>query len=285
MIDTSWNSPECDLHIHTTYSDGSMPVRDVIYYARKTGLSCIAVTDHDSLYDMDKTVSAGEAAGIRIIPGVEATVRDTRRNRPVHVLCYLPKYPDILQTFLNRTLENRKRQKLQMLAKVKKLYPLLEEDKVLYYARESRSVYEPHIMQPLCDLGYTNAAISTLEEELISKTGSCYVPSIYPDIYELLEYAKKARAFITIAHPGQFDSFDLAEELAEQRLIHALEYSHPRNNGDAQKRILQIAGKYDLLLTGGSDFHGQYAKNPHPLGSFGCSADVVKEIIAYSKSL
>lgn len=270
---------DCDLHIHTKYSDGSMSVKDVIYFAAKIGLKYIAITDHDSLYHMDETVKLGAAAGVKVIPGVEATVLDSKTGRPVHVLCYLPDDLGVLQDFLDKTLEGRRRQKMEMLSKVQKRYPLLEKERVLEYAAESSSVYMPHIMQPLCDLGYTNAAISEFQTSLFSKNGSCYVPDNYPDIEELLETAKKAGAIVGIAHPQQYDSFGLAEELAKAGRIQFIEYDHPKNGEDARRRIREIAKQYDLIMTGGSDFHGQYSKNPYPIGSYGCSCEVAEQLL------
>lgn len=270
---------DCDLHIHTTYSDGSMSVKDVIYFASKMGLKYIAITDHDSLYCMDEAVRMGESAGVKVIPGVEATVMDSKTKRPVHVLCYLPERPKIMQEFLDKTLEGRKKQKMEMLSKAQKLYPFLEKERVLECAAESASVYMPHLMQPLCDLGYTNAVISEFQESLFSRTGNCYVSDNYPNIEELLDVAEKAGALVGIAHPQQYDSFALAEELAREGRTQFIEYDHPRNGKEGREKIQKIAEKYDMIMTGGSDFHGQYAKNPHPIGSYGCSREVVEQLL------
>ena len=269
----------CDLHIHTRHSDGSMSVRDVIYFASKMGLKYIAITDHDTIYHVEEAVRVGQRMGVTVIPGAEATVLDSETKRPVHVLCYLPENIEIIQAFFDRTLEGRKKQKMMMLAKAQKLYPLLETVRVLEYAAESDSVYMPHLMQPLCDLGYTNAAISKLQTELFSKNGSCYVPDNYLDLEEFLQVAQTAGALVGIAHPEQYDSFELAERLARDGRIQFIEYDHPRNGDVSRKRIKEIAQKYGLLMTGGSDFHGQYASNPHPIGSYGCSCQVVEQLL------
>ena len=270
---------DCDLHIHTRYSDGSMSVKDVIYFASKMGLKYIAVTDHDSLYHMEKTVKLGQDAGVRVIPGAEATVLDTKRGRPVHILCYLPKKPEVLQEFMDRTLEGRRNQKLKMVEKAQKLYPLLELDRVLSYASESQSIYMPHVIQPLCDLGYSNAVISELQASLFSKGGSCYVPDAYPEIEEFLEVAKKAGAVIGVAHPDQYDSYELVHELAEDGYTRFIEFDHPKNGEEGRKKIREIAQKYGLLVTGGSDFHGQYSKHPNPIGSYGCDVEVAEGLL------
>lgn len=278
------HSVECDLHIHTKYSDGSMSVKDVIYFAAKMGLRYIAITDHDSIRHMDETLRLGEQAGITVIPGAEATVLNTKTNRPVHMLCYLPDRPEILQEFFDETLAGRRKQKMEMLKKVQKLYPLLDKERVLAYASESSSIYMPHLMQPLCDLGYTNAAISELQAELFSKKGSCYVPDNYLSLDDFLAAAQGAGALIGVAHPEQYDSFALAKELAQKGLTKFIEYDHPRNGEESRKKILEIAAKHNLLMTGGSDFHGQHALHPNPIGSYGCSRQVAEHLIKIKNS-
>ena len=69
-----------------------------------------------------------------------------------------------------------------------------------------------------------------------------------------------------IAHPGQFDSVDLIRRLAREKVIHGIECMHYKNSEDVTKTCLEIAASYDLLATGGSDFHGMYTKSPHPVG-------------------
>ncbi len=273
-----------DLHIHSTHSDGSMSIDDIVFYAKRIGLNTIAITDHDTMAGTAAAVSLGTNVGLQVIPGVEITTRDFVRNRPVHVLCYLPKNPEILQDFLNITLKNRAEQKIGMIEKIMKLYPVTIEH-IQRYSNRSQSIYESHIMQALADLGYTNVAIGSLMEELISAKGTCYVPSKYPSVQEALEMIRKAGGIAVMAHPGQFHSLELLEELAESKLIQGAEYNHPRNTEEDKKKIFSIANKYGLLLTGGTDFHGEYAKQPYPLGSFLCSETAVQNLYHLSTQL
>lgn len=269
---------DCDLHIHSTNSDGSMNVQDIVYYAKKCGLKYIAVSDHDTMHGVQAAIEVGKKIGIEVVPALETTAIDKKRNRSVHILGYYPKYPDILESFLAKTLLNRKEQKLEMIKKIQEYYPLVELKHVERYAKMSQSIYESHIMQTMCDLGYTNTAIGSLMDELISKKGSCYVPSKYPSVDEVIHIMDQARAIIVIAHPEQFDSFELAEELAKSNKIHGLELDHPRNHQISRERIKKLSKQYHLILTGGSDFHGQYSKNPNIIGSFGCSRKVIQQM-------
>lgn len=274
---------DCDLHIHSIHSDGAMCVKDIIYYAKKTGLKYIAISDHDTMHGVPAAIELGRRAGIQVVPAVETTAVDTNRCRAVHILGYYPKYPDILKSFLSKTLMNRKKQKLEMIKKIQALYPMVELEHIERYSNKSQSIYESHIMQTLCDLGYTNTAIGSLMDELISKRGSCYVPSHYPSVKDVVDTMNRAKAVIVIAHPEQFDSFDLADELAGANRIHGLELDHPRNHRLGRERIWHLSEKYGLILTGGSDFHGFYAKHPKTIGSHGCSENVIKQMKELAK--
>ena len=83
-----------------------------------------------------------------------------------------------------------------------------------------------------------------------------------------------------VAHAEQFDSFELIERYAKEGLLAGIEVWHPRNGTESRQRLLEIAKKYDLLTTGGSDFHGQYTKKPHPLGFCGCEIADVEAMLA-----
>lgn len=270
-----------DLHNHSRCSDGSLPVEDIVFYAKRMGMEAIAITDHDTMAGVEPAVRLGNEIGLSVIPGVEISTVDGSTGRPVHLLCYYPKRPMVLQSFLNRTLQNRAAQKRGMIEKIQKLYPVTLEH-IERYSKHSESIYESHIMQALADLGYTNVAIGPLMDELISKKGSCYVPSSYPDVMAALGKIEEAGGIAVMAHPGQFDSLDLLERLAEEKRILGAEYNHPRNSKDDQSEFMRIADRYGLVLTGGTDFHGQYTKNPHPIGSFLAPPSGVEQLRALS---
>lgn len=269
----------CDLHVHTTCSDASRSVQQVMEYAKMIGLTHIAVTDHDTMKGVDPAQEIGQKMGIRVIPGVEITTRDEETGRSVHMLCYLPKKRDVLEAFLKNTLKNRREQKLEMAAKLRKLYPFLTSRLIEAYAKDSASIHECHIMQPLCDMGYTNTAVGSLMESLISSKGSCYVPSRYPASEEAVRVIREAGGIAVVAHAQQFDSFDLIERYAVRGLIQGVEVWHPRNDEVSRKRLEALAKAHNLLKTGGSDYHGQYARNPRPLGYCGCTQEEVNALL------
>jgi phosphoribosyl 1,2-cyclic phosphate 1,2-diphosphodiesterase len=271
-----------DLHCHSKCSDGSLGIEDIIFYSKRIGLDYIAITDHDTMAGVEPACVLGKRLAIEIIPGVEISTSDYRRNRPVHILCYFPNDKGALQNFLNQTLRSRTATKLQMIKKIMALYPVSLEH-IERYSNQSQSIHKCHIIQALADLGYTNVVVGPLMNRLISSRGSCYIPNSYPDVYEAISIIKQVGGIAVMAHPGQFDSLELLEELAAKKMLQGVEYNHPRNDEETRKKIQYIALKYNLITTGGSDFHGQYADNPNPLGSFTCSDDSITELIRLAK--
>ncbi len=84
-----------DLHCHTTLSDGSLGIEDIIVQAKRTGVDFISITDHDTMSSISRAKVLGERYGIQTIPGVELSAWDKTRNRKVHILCYAPQKPDL----------------------------------------------------------------------------------------------------------------------------------------------------------------------------------------------
>lgn len=255
-----------DLHCHSRYSDGSATVSALISYAARLGLTHLALTDHDTMAGVEELCALADGAGLEAIPGVECSTRDYERGRPAHLLCYYPKDRALLQKALDKTLAARAKAKWAMVEKLMKRYPITKED-VCRFCGESASVYEAHIMLALADLGYTGTVIGPLMEELIGSSGSCHSPVSYPNARHMAGIIKAAGGIAVMAHPGQFDSLSLAEELAKDGLIAGIECYHPRNSPEMTERALRLAREYQLIVTGGSDYHGQYAKHPHPPGA------------------
>lgn len=269
---------KADLHNHSFLSDGVLSVKDIISYSKKVGLNCIAITDHDTMAGIIPAYTFGEKVGISVIPGVEISTIDYKTNRSVHILCYFPKDIFKLQGFLNKILVNRENAKRQMAQMLVREYPITIEH-IERYSCKSQSMYETHIMQALSDLGYTNIVIGQLYKELLSKKGKYYVQIDYPSVYEALEMIKEVSGIAVMAHPGQFDSIELLEELARKEMVQGVEYNHPRNSEEVKKQIKDIAQKYDLIMTGGTDFHGYYATQPYPIGAFTCPEGEVERLI------
>ncbi|MEA5016828.1 MAG: PHP domain-containing protein [Candidatus Limiplasma sp.] len=267
-----------DLHCHSVASDGYNTPAELADFAQRAGLTHLALTDHDTLAALPALEEEGRRRGLHIIPGVECTCTDTRRGRPVHMLCYAPKHPRELQAFLNPTLQRRREAKLAMTDLIARHYPLTRED-VLQSSAQSASIHEVHLIAPLAAMGYTSTVCGDLLRELIGPKGSCHVPILYPDVREVLPVLREVGGLAVLAHPGQFDSLELALECAQEGWIQGIECYHPRNSASVTQAALELCARYGLLVTGGTDFHGMYATQPHPLGTCTIQGDGLKRFL------
>lgn len=255
-----------DLHCHTRLSDGSEGIENVIAMAKRAGLDFIAITDHDTVASMSRAKVLGERYGIQVISGVEFSCKDKKRNRKVHMLCYLPDKPDRLEGLCNRICEQRKRAGKESIAKALKYFPITADD-VLRIASHSTSIYKQHIMFALMCHGYTTHIFGGLFDQLFDpKNGLLYSSVEYPDVYDVIDLIHQSGGIAVLAHPFQYDSIDLLNELGEQKLIDGVEVYHSRCKQENEPILLELAHKYGLIVTGGSDFHGFYASRPCPIG-------------------
>ncbi len=219
-----------DLHCHSICSDGSCTTAQIVEYARRQGITHIALTDHDTMMGVERIRQEAARKGLVRISGVECTARDRLRNRSAHMLCYLPEKPLELQRFLDTTLARRREAKLAMVDKLAQRYPLTRED-VLLASKDSASIHEVHLMAPLAAMGYTPAVCGPLLRELLGKDGSCYVPIIYPDVYEVLEAIHSVGGLAVLAHPGRSPTQQCRGTAGGTCVMPALWLTHDRRHG------------------------------------------------------
>ncbi|SDN76912.1 PHP domain-containing protein [Acetanaerobacterium elongatum] len=255
-----------DLHCHTRISDGSMGIEEVIAYAKRAGLSFLAVTDHDTMSGVMRAKILGKRYGVEIVPGCEISSIDPDTGRKVHMLCYLPKFPERLERLFIRIQEERKNAGSEMLKKVMRIYPVTLEH-VLRYTAGSKIIYRVHVMNALMDLGYADSLFGRVYHELFHEPdGSCYTDFTRPSVYEVLDLIHEAEGIAVLAHPATYDSMAFMAKAAKERLIDGVELWHPDNSEAVSATIAETAKEYGLLVTGGSDFHGMYRGIPNPIG-------------------
>lgn len=268
-----------DLHCHTTLSDGSLGIEDIIIQAKRTGIDFISITDHDTMSSISRAKILGERHGVLTIPGVELSAWDKKRGRKVHILCYAPQKPDRLEGICKKACEIRTACAKEMIQNVMKLYPITSES-VLKHVGGSKSIFKSHIMHALIDYGYSTHFYGRLNDELFNmKTGSCIVEREYPDVNYVLDLIHSARGAAVMAHPVLYDSEELLDELAAAGKIDGIEVYNYTADDEARKRLLKTAEKYGLIVTGGSDFHGLYNSKPTFIGSDTTDMDNLDKIL------
>lgn len=275
-----------DLHCHTTLSDGSSSVEDLVLYAKRSGMDFIALTDHDTMAGNTRAAVVGKRYGLGVIPGVEFSAVDGQRgNRKVHILCYLPRIPQRLEGICTRILKSRTEAGQEMIRRVMRYYPVTAEH-IARYTSGSQSIYKSHIMLALMDLGYTDRVYSDLFRQLFdSKSGSCFVPTEYAEVRDVVTAIRAAGGVSVMAHPFQYGgSYQLLEELAQNKMIDGVEQYHPRAGQKDIELSGQIAQRYGLICTGGTDFHGARTSTPNPIGTCITTSENLTKLFAISQA-
>lgn len=268
-----------DLHVHTTLSDGSLGMEEVIAQAKRIGLDFISITDHDTMSSISRAKVLGERYGVQTIPGVELTAWDKTRNRKVHILCYALQKPDRLEGICRRCSEIRQSCAKETVENVLKLFPITAED-ITKHLSGSKSIYKQHILHALIEYGYSTHFYGKLNDELFNEqTGSCIVEREYPDVNYVLELIHSARGAAVLAHPMVYDSVELIDDLASNGKLDGIEVYHYSADEEQQAMLLAKANEYDLIVTGGSDFHGLYNMRPTHLGMYTTDKENIDRIL------
>lgn len=256
-----------DLHCHTKMSDGSVAIDEVVLLAKECGILTIAITDHDTFAGSTRAKIFGERHGVEVISGVELSTLDPATGRKAHILCYLSDCTDRLEGLCKRTGDSRRQAAGTMVRKVMRIYPISAE-MVMRRAHGSSNIFKQHIMHALIDAGYAEDFFGATYQKLFNpKTGLAYCSVSYPDVHEVITQIHEAGGVAVLAHPGEYDSYDLLEQLAADHEIEGVEVWHPRNKPGDEERFIATAQKYGLVMTGGTDFHGMYTTVRMPIGT------------------
>ncbi len=277
---------KADLHCHTTVSDGSLGISDVIRQADRDDVRYLAITDHDSFASISRSAVLGKRYNVNIIPAAELSAFDKERGRKVHILCYRPERPDRLEGICYRTSEGRMQLGKTMATKVVAKYPITLES-ILRYSAGSKAIYKCHIMHALMDYGYTTELYGDVYESIFNVNDGLCAEEVrkeadfYPDVHFVLKMIKASGGLSVMAHPTVYDSMALLEELSEKHELDGVEIYHSNSTETQRDQMREIAAKNDLIVTGGSDFHGFYNHYPIQIGSNFTPEDSLKRILDF----
>ncbi len=275
-----------DLHCHTKLSDSSMGIDDLIVLAQKKGVTTIAITDRDCQAGTVRGKIIGERRGITVVPGVEISSYDSKRDKYVEILCYLADSPDRLEGLCHRNIVQRKKASQLMTLKVARKYPITPE-LVLKCATGSTAVFEQHIMHALIECGLTDRVYGELYDELFSPESSenVLVKIGYPEPTEIIEAIHEAGGIAVLAHPASSDCIELMEELTEAGILDGIEVYHPEATSEQEEMLKKFAKSKGLLAIGGSDFRGMYSKKTVCIGDCMTPDADLKALMGYKAKM
>ena len=252
-----------DLHLHTTASDGRLSPSELVDEAVRAGLAVIAVTDHDTIAAVDEVQHLARARGIEAIAGIEVTAVENQRD--IHVLGYfLNPRDDVFAQMLATQRAARVRRAVAIAARLEALGmptdlgPWLTDEA----NRTGKSIGRPQVARAMVEAGHV-ADIQEAFDRWLANDRPAYVTRTGPSPEKVVEAIHRAGGLASLAHPGRTLIDERIPALAAAGLD-AIEVYHSDHDATAVDRYCTMARELDVLVTGGSDFHGDPARNVRP---------------------
>lgn len=268
-----------DLHTHSVVSDGTETPTQLMRAAVGAGLGTIAITDHDSTAGWSEAFAAAEGTGLTVIPGMELSTNYGPAS--VHVLAYLfdPLDAEIVAETA-RIRDGRAHRAERIVEKIARDYDLTWDD-VLAESTDGTTLGRPHIADALVRKGHV-VNRSAAFESILHWQGGYYEKYYAPSPLEGVRMIVAAGGVPVLAHPashGKYRPMDDAviRQLADEGLF-GLEVGHRDNSEEGKARLLVLARKLGLEVTGSSDYHG--AGKPNRLGENTTRPEVLDKLIA-----
>jgi predicted metal-dependent phosphoesterase TrpH len=240
-----------DLHSHSTASDGTVAPEEVIEAALRCGLTALALTDHDTIEGIPTARAAGARVGVRVISGVELSA--FHEGHEVHLLALHLTHLEGLQRRLTELRTMRYNRAQAIVEKLNTLGVPLTLDEVLLQSNGG-AVGRPHVARALIARGVVQDFRDAFTKYL-GNAGTAFVPKEHFSIEDAIAIAHEAGALAIWAHPGDGGRRDRLEPLVAAGLD-GLEIRHPSHSGEDVKRLQALADFFNLVPSGGSDWHG-----------------------------
>ena len=262
-----------DLHTHSNYSDGTDSPAQLINKALASGVTTIALTDHDSIAGIIEAQSALRA-GISLVPGAEISCQ-TEDGISVHMLGLLfdLNNKDLLTT-MEKTRENRRGRMQRIIERINEAGIEISMQDVLAELSDGATLGRPHLADALVKKGIVKNRDEAFTEMLHNKS-KYYVAHYSPKPVDAIKLIKAAGGVAVIAHPmashrGRTISLETFGDLIEAGLD-GIEVDHRDHSLDEKSALIKLASENNLIMTGASDYHGNGKLNQ--LAEYATNAD------------
>jgi predicted metal-dependent phosphoesterase TrpH len=255
-----------DLHLHTTVSDGRCTPAELVARAAAAGVTVMAATDHDTTAGVSDVRAHAERAGILAIPGIEITA--VENGRDVHMLGYFfdPSNP-ALGAFLAAQRSTRVARIIAIAERLASLGMPIDVGPMLADAarQEGTSIGRPKVARAMIELGYV-ADVREAFDAWLGRGCPAFVERAGASTEEVIAIVHRAGGLASLAHPGRTE-IDARIPALRDAGLDAIEVYHSDHDASSVRRYERMARDLDVLVTGGSDFHGDPAHGLEPGGA------------------
>ncbi len=244
---------KANLHIHTTNSDGTKTVEEINQLALKNNFDYVAITDHDTVEAIDEIKKLNTP--VKFLIGVEMSCKFA--NEDIHILGYFG--GDVSQNvrlYFQKESKKRIARCQKIINNLKKFYNIeIEYEDVKRKA--DGVIARPHIAQTICEK--YECTFDEAFDNYIGNNAKAFVPYEVISLEQAIKFLKDNGALVVLAHPIWIKKFDYKSIL--NMGFDGIEVYHPDQSEKYSKELLEIATTKGLIITGGSDYHGEIIKN------------------------
>lgn len=245
----------CDLHIHSVFSDGSATLSEIVDQAQAAGLSAIALTDHNTVDGLPDFIEAARKKNIEPTPGIEFSVDYNDRELHLLGLFVKPEYFSQISELMRGVMQRKEESNIALIDSLKRIGYALDYEEIRA-STPSGKINRAHIAMAMVQKGY----ISSVKEgfnTLLSKSAGYYVEPERLGVAQVIDFINSIGAVSVLAHPFlNLNEQELVEFLRTTRGLCGMECYYSSYDEKTTERALRIAESFDLLCSGGSDFHG-----------------------------
>lgn len=260
-----------DMHTHTCYSDGELTPNELVKKADNEGLDTISITDHDTLLGVQNMTIPENERTTKVINGIEVSIKV-----PVGRMHILGQDIDIWNTKLNEKMNELHNRSLYSVAgiicQLKKDYGIVfSTEEILNILNAKRNIGRPDVAKLLIERGYVSTVQEAFDKYLIEAYKKLGDITKGIDFTECAELIHNANGYVVLAHPV---SLELSKSDLERKIeylvdngLDGIEVYHSNHTLEDEEEFLRLADKYNLLISGGSDYHGPNVKPDVELGT------------------
>jgi predicted metal-dependent phosphoesterase TrpH len=243
---------KADLHLHTEYSDGKYTVPELLNLLKQNNIKMFSITDHDTIdgiYELEKL----NINDMKYIPGIEFS--SDYDGREVHILGYNIDYEsDIFRDHILNFRKNRIDRILKVIDKLNYLGLKFSPDDFFGYFKNTKSIGRPHIAEYIYKLGFVKSYQDAFNK-YIGDYKIAFFRKNSPDTLKVISLIKETGGISVLAHPGKNFLWSNIDILLQAGLD-GIEIYHPTHKSDKARKFENFALENNLIMTGGSDFHG-----------------------------
>jgi len=267
-----------DLHTHSTWSDGSQTLAELVFAARQRALTHLAVTDHDTTLHFAPLRSLGGKTSVKLLAGVEISAYDPDSSRKIHLLGYGLQRTKAVEDLCLPIRTQRNAMTERSICLLAETGYHLDIEQVKKMNGFPTILYKQHIMKVLVEHGIADSIYGATYKQLFKSGGPCSEEISYCHWKDALQAVREDGGVAVLAHPGQQDLWDLVPNLVACGLA-GIELYHESHSLEDHRLVMSLAHQYTLFMTGGSDTHGSLG-SLHTIGSIVAPVSIGESILS-----